>query len=400
MVQTDRKRAPQARLARNHARVLEAAALSASQSGPIGLSFFRVANIAGLSRRPIQDRFNDVSELSCALWKDLVGPELITSFTHAIDAAGLLEKPQNVEEFVKACQRFQKADHLLLAAMELFLDSQFDKQLQKTISETLKPWYESLCTPSAANNPALAARRAWVILMGLGIMLYSHSPGSRDLDCDWIYREHARALEENYQPQELPEFEASHLDSITQVNTGDSLLDALVDAVLRHVAQEGYLHASVEKIVTTANCSQGALFSRFATKKDLFLEATRLQNETALVANEEYMQRIERDYGRDIAESVAIREFQKPGRELQRALLLEQMRLTWHDEDLLDKQAATVQAFYDSHETKTLVPDPDRYRALTHIGLALGLGATALPVIDSESWKLPFDVVAAHLDLL
>ncbi|MEI6404239.1 MAG: TetR/AcrR family transcriptional regulator [Actinomycetes bacterium] len=398
MVQETRQRAPQARLARNHARVLDAAARSAAQNGPIGLSFLRVANEAGLSRRPIQDRFHDVTELSIALWKDLVGPELITSLNQAMTYAGLLDEPQNVAEFVKACARFQRPDHLLLAGVELFLDSQFDEELSRAIQESLTPWYNSLCVPSPDITPALAARRAWIIMMGLGLILFSHRPGARALDCSWVFQEYARTFAQAHEPIDLPEVAAPHLNVITHVNTGDSILNALIDSVLRHVAQEGYLHASVEKIVATANCSQGALFSRFATKKELFLEATRLQNETALAANEEYLRMIEQKSSREIAEAVAIREFQKPGRELQRALLLEQLRLTWHDEELLGKQAETVDAFYENSGLSDSVASPEQFKTLAHVGLSIGTGATALPLIYKESWRLPFDVVAAHFN--
>ena len=391
-------RPPQQRVLRNHERLVDAAVEAADEDGWAGLNFANVAARAGLSRRPLQDRFSDSSHLAAAAWTERADPALRGALADVLTAGGLLGGEPNVNDLIAAMEVLAHPDAELRASAELMLVSQFDLVLRAAVRDGLGSQIEAWCTPEPKQlTRADAARRAYLISLGLGLLLAGHRPGIGGIDLRHEIRLLATALAVPAKPIALPRARARHLDEPTPFDTGDVTLDALLQAVLDQVGADGFDGASVERIVAAAGSSQGALFGRYETKLDLLIDATRRQQAISMRTNHEYIQRIAASHGAGVADAVTLREFQRPGRELPRAHLMEQLRISWHEGTLLLAQEEELEAFAHGEFIVGVVRTRKQVPGYVHVGYALGLGATALPVLFPACWTLPYDVVTIPL---
>ena len=87
----------------------------------------------------------------------------------------------------------------------------------------------------------------------------------------------------------------------------------------------------------------------------------------------------------------------RPGREQSRAHLLEQLRISWHEESLLLAQAEELEVFAREEFVIGVSRTRKEVPGYVHFGYALGLGAAVLPVLFPACWTLPYDVVTIPL---
>ena len=392
------ERPPQQRVLRNYERLLDAAMTAADQDGWAGLNFANVAARAGLSRRPLQDRFTDASHLAAAAWTERAEPVLQSALTDVLEAGGVLRGDQDVKALLTSFEALAHPRPELRAAAELMLVSQFDLVLRAAVRDGLGSQIEQWCTPETKQvTRADAGRRGYLLMQALGLLLAGHRPGIEGIDLNHETRCLAKALATPAKPTALPRARARHLDEPTPFDTGDPTLDALLQAVLDQVGADGFDGASIERIVSAAGSSQGALFGRYETKLDLFIDATRRQHSISMRSNHEYIQNIAADHGAGVADAITLREFQRPGREQPRAHLLEQVRIAWHQEPLLLAQAEELDAFAMEEFIVGVQRTRKQVPGYVHFGYALGLGATTLPVLYPACWTLPYDVVTIPL---
>jgi len=385
------------RVQRNEALLLDAAASVLADEGWSGLNFAHVAATAGLSVRPIRDRFATVSELAVAVWHGRVGAPLRDSLSGGLTAAGLLVEPGSPTQAVKLLRRSSRPSAQLRAAGELLLMAQFDQELGQAVDATLGAQVRSWCEPQrAVVTRADAARRAYLVATTLGLILAGRRPGMSAIDLTPEIDDIMRAIDGDRQPQALPKDKATYLLDEVPFNTGDRVLDALLRAVLDEVGECGFEGTTTARIVARAGCSEGALFGRYRTKLELFLDATKRQNEPAILANGEFMRSLGSRFGAGVAEAVTIREWQRPHLAQKRAIEHEQLRISWHDAQLKKSRAELLRnsapEFVGSH-----VLSPQRVVASVHMGFAVGLGVIALPLLMPDCWSLPYDVVTVGL---
>jgi hypothetical protein len=98
-----------------------------------------------------------------------------------------------------------------------------------------------------------------------------------------------------------------------------------------------------------------------------------------------------------IADAVAIREVQRPHVASQRATHLEQIRISWHDDELQRALAAEFDQFVADATAADPAWAPANSPAELHVSIALGFGLSLLPVLHPEAWSLPYDVVTIPL---
>lgn len=389
----------QARFSRNSERLLDAGVAIFAEEGWAGLEFAGVGRRAGLSRRTLQDRFVNRAAFASAIWTGRCAPALKEEFDALLAAAGLLGQEQADEDrFIQAIERLVEPSPVLLAASELLVLGCFEAEIRRAVSRGLGRRTTALCSPQRGSlTRADAGRRAFVIAFALGLVLGSRSPGGSRIDISAEIPGLWAALRSGASPIRLPTARALHLDGPTVIETGDGLRDALLSATLELVGSLGYGATTVEMVAAAAGCSQGAIFSRYPTKLALFVDATGHQQDAALRANHDYIESMASRHGRGIAEAVTIREFQRPGREHLRAIMLEQLRVMWHEPDLLRAHRREMRAAAG----RVLEADPSidsrRARGHVHFGYALGLGTPVLTVLDPACWTLPFDVVTVPL---
>ena len=362
----------------------------AAEEGWGDFTFARVAREAGTSRRPLQDRYADRSELAASTWTESAEPVLRDLLLELLAAAGLLETAPDDERFADVLDALAHPVEGVRAAVEFLIVAQFDEGLGGAVDQTLGRQITRWCTPvPGALTREDAARRAFLLSAALGLVLVARRSGVDAIDVHRLGAIFLAALSSGVQPRPLPDVDAPHIDAPVLFDTGDPVRDRLLQATLDEVGTRGYDAATVDAIAHGAQSSQGALFARYPTKAALFLDASRRQAAFALRANEEWMSRIEADWGRGVAEAAFIRESQRPGRHHLRVITLEQMRTGWHEPAVREAMAREYAAFIaESHATK-----PGFNLSESHAGLALGGGTLLLCILNPDAWLLPYDVV-------
>lgn len=390
------QRPPQARRLRNDARLLDAAVATAADEGWSGLTFLRVAERTGLSRRTLQDRFAGPKAMIVAVWSERVGVPLQAALTEVLRAGGQLGDAPSDDDVLRALDQLARPGSQLRAAAELLLLAQFEADLFEAVASSLGVAVEQWCTPGADTTRALAARRHWLLLLALGLLYAGRRPGVETLDLHPAIAPMLVAVRAGAEPVVLPKVRAAQLEGFFVPESNDPITDALRIAVLEQVGRSGYDGASTERIAAAAGVSRGALFSHYATKLDLFVDAARVQQGMALRANEAYQRRIHRQHGRGVAEAVAVREFERPHRAPLRACTMELIRLSWHDPRMGQIHAQEMEALFS--EARQAEPGGGAaLEARLHLEYALGLGCGVLPLLCPDCWKLPHDVVTVPL---
>lgn len=372
-------------------RVLGAASVRvAAEEGWGEFTFARVAREAGTSRRPLQDRYADRSELAATTWTDAAEPVLRGLLLELLASAGLLETSPDPDRFTSVLDALVHPVEEVRAAVEFLIVAQFDEDLRSAVDRTLGAQITRWCTPApGALAREDAARRAFILSAALGLVLVARRPGVGAVDVHRLGGVFLAALATEVEPGRVPDVEAPHIDAPVPFDTGDPVRDRLLQAALDEVGEQGYDAATVDAIAHRARSSQGALFARYPTKVALFLDASRRQAALALRANEEWMSRIEADWGRGVAEAAFIRESQRPGRHRLRVITLEQMRTGWHEPTV--REAVTRE--YAAFIAEELAARPGFNVSEAHAGLAIGGGTLLLCILYPDAWLLPYDIV-------
>lgn len=388
------------RTVRNHEALLDAATACLDDEGWAGLALGRVSKSAGLSISPARARFTDRNGLAVSLWRDRLAQPLQSALTNvlavasegrAIDAAALQS----------ALAPFISPDRATRCAGELMIVSRYEPALGAAVRESLGSLLDVSLTPARGRvTRADAACHAYLLILALGLLLEGHRPGVADLDLSPVLRDTAAALSEPSAPARLPSASATHLDAGAVFATGDPAWDRLLQASLDEIGARGYDAATVDVIARSSGSSQGLLFGRYATKRDLFLDATRRMLGEATELNVAFQVRIGESHSPGIAEAVMLREWMDPRRLALRTIGLEQYRVGWHDPEM--------QAAMDAEQAPVVEPllamwsadGRDIGLARLHLARAEGMGPLLLADLHPEAYRLPYDVVTVPLSAL
>ena len=392
----------QARVRRNDARILAAALDILADEGWAGLRLARVGKAAGLSIRPVRDRFADRAALAAQVWQESAGPALQQALTNCLAAAGLLHAQDGVTgvdetEFDAAMQVLARPSKELQVAADLALLASFEPQIQTVVAGSVGNVMSRWVSPQDAGTPQRAAKRAYLLALALGLIAASHRPGIDDLDLHPAWQRYAKVLAQDRQPVPLPnEPRPPHIEHVP-FDTGDQITDALLRAVLDHLAEYGYEGAVLSDLVRTAGYSEGTVFARYPSKEALFLDAIKRDQDITIPGQREYLQRLETTYGVGIAEAVAIRDTMHPRERSNCVIDMEHARMAWHNPAITEVDEQRLQAL----AAQVLAQEPEhpdfRDPANMHIARAVGLGISFLPLLAENAWDLPFDVVTIPL---
>ena len=357
-----------------------------------------VAREAEMSQRAVQSRFSTRSDVAAALVGRL-GPPLVEQLASLLAAAGQIGEPARPADLSRALDQLAGPDPASVAAVELVMVSRFDPTLRSAVEAVLGHTVRGWCTPARGSVPAaLAARRAYLLAIGLGLVMAGPTaPSGLRLDSEAARL--VSALAAGTRPVTLPRAEAAHLRVRPVLAPDDPALEALLTATLDEVGARGFDDATTAGISRAAGHSEGLLFSRYQSKLELFLDACEVQRRPGFEANEAFLSRLTASRGRGVAEAVLIREFMHPDAEGPRTLTLEQVRVAWHDTRLRDSLTRQAEEFVNSlRESPTGVPAGRDPVAYFHLATAIGLGLVLLPRLDPEAWRLPYDVMTVPLE--
>ena len=388
----------QARVLRNSERITRVAADALAEDGWSALAPTTVSRRSGLSPRAVSTRYPTRPDVGAAAWHAHAGPTLQATLTDILTASGLLDAPGSEADFVAVMRSVAQPSVDLLAAAELLVLARFEPVLREALDATLAPTVAQWCEPVPGKiTRAGAARRAYLLMVALGLIAAGRRPGAADLDLtDEITGLH-RVLLNDLAPVRLPTARALHAHQRTAFDTGDPIHDDLLTATLDRVGHLGFDAATTMTIASAAGHSETTIFIRYPSKLALFIDAAARQQAIAFRANEAFTERLEARHGLAIAEAVNIREFLHPDLDLQRAIYAETIRMSWHDEELRDRQEAEITTFIDEmHRTHADWP-AGTTEAAAHMSYATGIGYALLPLLAPDAWTLPYDVVTRAL---
>lgn len=379
------------RAARNDDAILSAATRLAAVEGWPGLLFPRVAADAGLSVRPLHERFASREDLAITLWRRRLAAEIVSGLADVVAAVS----GPTPEALCEAFRRFSQPSVPVQAASELLMVAATTPDLLAAVREECGSQLDAWVSPRArVLTRADAARNAFAVAVALGLAIAARRYPGRDVDLTGYSAELWNAMQKRPAPAKLPSRVAEHLDASIDFGTGDPAWEELLTATVLTIGRIGYDHATVTAISEAAGYTKGLLFRRYATKRELLLDATRRMSASTMEANLAFQHAIAQEYSPGIAGAVAIREFMRPGREVLRNLFLEQMRLAIHDPEVRAVIDSEIDPVMSDEATQMGATD---HLVYVHTGQALANGVVQLQVLCPEAWSLPYDVVEIAL---
>lgn len=368
-------------------RILDAATELLANSGVPNVTVAAVARTIGTSIRPVHNRMSTRSQLLIAAWRQRLLPEL-GALLQGVVAGG----PARRTALQAAHRRTPTRD----AAIDLVLTARFhadvDAEVQQTLGAQITRWTQ----PSAGLSPESAARNAFLLCLALGLLIGARHARAETLDLPTSLPTWLAAANHPGKPRPLPARSATHIDDYPVLAPGDPALDILLNTALELISRRGFDQVSVAQIARAAGFTEGLVFSRYATKLDMVIDATQRQNEAGLALNNTFTTALYDDFGPAIAEAVLLREAQLPGREVGRSMALEQIRLGWRHASLAKAQDDALDEFRAG-----LLQQPGwaDYESETDffLQMALSWGAYLLPFFNPDVHALPYDVVLTHL---
>lgn len=382
----------EARTARNARAVLDAAMRVIDEESWGALTPRHVSDVAGLSRTAVLSRHADRSALGAAVWRERVAQPILHAWrglVSYVDAG-----TGSSADLQRVMKPFTEPEAIMRTAAELITIGRYDPEVSRAISESVGEefiYWTSLSTPGV--SPTLAAQRALTIGLAHGYLIEARRNRTLKVDLSGEISRLAFALAHPAPPAELPTISATHLDDPVQFDTDDPMVKAVLKSTIDLVGAVGFDASTIELICQNAGFTRSVIFNRYKTKRDLFLDATNQMLSRAVALNDVYMSRIAATHGNAIAEACMLREFLRPERGSQVTVTFEQLRLSWHDVDLL----AAIDTALIENQQRISQESPgkseEEIRGVLVTATALGHGIVALSAINPNIWQLPLDVV-------
>lgn len=379
------RRAPQQRAVRTTDRMLAAAVDVLAEAGWAGFSLHRVAAIMGTSEQPVRTRAESVSDLAAQVWTQ----RLAYSFTSHLEH---LDAVKTSYEIVEAVGRLRNRSPQAAATGELLVISCFDDRVHTAVDSTLGQTARALL----AQGGEAAARSAFALALGIGVLFMSRHPDAPTWHLDDALLTRARALGNAVASEGVPNIAAPHMEDAPHIAPEDPALQALLTSCLTLVSTRGYDSVTVRQIAKDAGYTEGLIYARYRSKKEMFLDAVRRQQQVGWELNAQYVARLEAEYGLAMAEAIQWQQFQRPRTRLGRVMALEQLRMTWHDASLMDAYVTEAISFRNSLLSRPGWAEFETEEDfILNVAVPYGLYWLALFVPGMD--HLPYDVVTVPL---
>lgn len=395
----------QERSIRNDERILDAAVRLAAQDGWPELLPARVAQAAGLSRSTVSDRFADRSALAAWAWSQRLTGVVEQAVEPLVSLVPDLDRPDpgrrgvDARELGRVMRAFVEPDEAMQAVAELLVVSTFDPVVHETVRGTFGARLDAWLTPVPRKvSKTNAARRAFLVIVALGSLLETRRHAGRRLHLESEWERIASALAAPDSIRTVPEVHFEHWDGVFDFDTGDSLLDRLLEATRDEIGRKGYDATTIDGIAKAAGRTKGLVFSRYPSKKEMFNDTVARYAKGMFDLNEQAFATLLRGLSPGVAEAAVYREYMRPGRAHLHVFALEQWRLAWHDDEM---HQAVATAMADAIEARVQA-DPSRTRveweAFNFIGAAQGVGTMLLASCCPDAWTLPYQVMTIPLN--
>jgi AcrR family transcriptional regulator len=382
-----------ARGAVNDAPVQEAACRVLVDDGWGSFTIARVAAVLGRSVRTVSARAGTPAELASQLVATTAGPQLVD---RCADVVGAWQVGRHLGQAWPLCAalrrtaQWQSSDEARLLA-ELVVVARFVPEVDAAFVESIRAPIAAMSRLPGGDGvvPMLAA-------LTVGLALSSRAERAGLLLEDGAFASYAQAVLGADEPRVLPEEPADHMDLEPRLHP-DPIMNALLNRMLRLVAERGYDGTRIKDVAADVGVSEGYVFSRFPTKASLLAAALAYHDEAGYALNEAYVRRLEVTYGRGVANAITMREALRPSRVVPATQVLELARLSWHDPD---GARAAAQAADELRADLLREPGWAAYEteAEFHLEVAQFVGVLTMPLVVDDALAVPLDAVMAPWD--
>ena len=352
-----------------------------------GLTAADVSRRAGLTTGAFYNRYLDSNDFALDLWFEELQGILFTAIDKCISA--LREERPGIA-FARAMKAFVHPEPRLIAAIELVLAAQFNTEPLSEISSLTSRFLSDRVLVSDHVTPEQATVAATICFEAFGLALLSSRPWTAQSSPRERLIQFGEALLKASPSAPLPEFDSEYLRQPLP-SSGDPRLDHLLTVVEEVIGTIGYHRTTVAMVCRAADVSSGFVFSRFATKFDLFAAvidrawSERFRETAALTT------RLGTDYGPGVAEALVWRELMRPSVTIPRAIYLETNRLMRYDPAMANLMAIEDQRLFTRRGIAAPIP------SVINVRRSIGLGIAFVARLVEDVRDLPFGCVTEHL---
>lgn len=362
--------------------LLDAVVTILGDQGWDSLTHAQAARVMGSSIRPVVNRAPDKPSLLIRTWEERISEMLIESIRSVISGVSR----DNHQDFLDSTLKLLENSSEHRAWVETLIVTAYEPDLFEAVDRSLGNFIRQTVTPSHEVSYEQASRNSYLIQLSLGLLLSSNYPRMHSgmepaLELVWQSLQTGGGLGEDLSTPKG--FNADHIDVFPEMAPGDANLERVLRETLTIISERGYKGARIVDIAAAAGVTEGFIFGRYATKKDLLLDTLQRQQQAGFALNAEYLDSLESQLSPGMAAAVLMREVLKPGRDLGRNMALELLRLSWHDNDFLIAASGEM----DEGERTTSVAS--NYS----LDSAVDFGTYLLPRFAPDAWELPMAVV-------
>lgn len=352
-----------------------------------------LARESNLSITAIRQRYNSFEEFLYWIWQSKSLPLVIKPIFNLIESYQNFDISRQ-EELKKVLGNTLKRSDLNQTTLEILVTCSFNQNLKDKIQ---KDFYLLLNWPEKF-SAVKATQQVMMLNVTFGLLAERKPSRSKPPEVIDLAHEIFISFLNPTKEKPMPNVDASHLD-IIQFKSGDSTKDKIFDACVQNIFKSGYEKTTTKSIAQTAGVSEGMIFSKFKTKLDIFTESYIAQTVVGLKANYKFIESLTHQFGEAMADAILLRENCHPERALQRAVYLEQMRLSWHlpkVKKAYDLAVAKVFADWKS-EGKYISTSGDEDSPENRLRIAIPNGAVITSTLLPETYNLPYICLTENL---
>lgn len=377
---------------RNNELVRDSAVRTLSHLGLEGTNFNSVSLDAGLSNSVLRKRFSDVDELLIDVWKSRCIEGFVAPVNMTVLCYLLSTSESDHEQAKKLLNQLFDLTDVQCAALEILAVTASHDSVCAAVSIDIETYF---------NNPKLTSAEAkaqYVFYFQYILGTLFHYRG-QVIDRELMVNRLHELLVNGIEPADYvqaPEVDASFIRG-SFVQPEQSPHHELMNACLTCVAKYGFASTTTKMIAKQALVSEGKLFAYFPTKLSLFLDAISYQIENGFLLNFQHISKWNEKYGAGVSAAILIREYQRSDIDVERALQIEYLRLSWHRPEMFDKRMKHVsKALIDIGvaDIEQISPEQDVDLMLS---VAISTGAIVVARLDREAYKLPYSVVTQKI---
>ncbi|CAB4331591.1 MAG: TetR family transcriptional regulator [Actinobacteria bacterium] len=374
--------------------IMDAARHIAASQGWAGLRFRTIAAQAQVSVRPLRDRYESSSQLAAQLWRGQLCDSLIAQVSEAVKCADQVVLNNHNDSLAALVEQFFQPSETLKASMELLIVARFDPVIALAVSEKFPHELERLLFgPESAPDRSLVAKRCLIVLLLFGLVTERWRSWASEIASHEISKLLEQSLRREVNDEVLPNDQATFLDEPQDFHTSDPMWEALLGTLVQSVARVGYEATTTDQLAKESGCSEGFIFRKYPTKRDLFVDAAHRGAAHYTKLQLEFANDMAQRYSEAVGGAVLLREWLLPKHEDKRTISLELSRVALHDEKLAklmtDEQMPVL-------EENLQIPNSAgnaNLLALAHVGFSAGSGAFLLSDLLPQFVSLPLTVV-------